>query len=131
MASVDIFPMYECFWLKRILDPKSVFHVSDRVVNSCEYGDRNLRNGLDRKEVSLTLATDQISIVVCIDLEPVFFHVLCIKLDVFCRGSIRHMSCVYLESVVIVQVSLVSQEEGLHDFTYLGDVSAKQIHRTC
>ena len=102
VTSVHILPVHERLWLESVSDPKSVFHVCDRIVDASENGNWYLRDVFDWNQISVLLGVDKVIEVRGENLESIALHVLGVEHNRLDRRTIWLVSHVDLESLVVI-----------------------------
>ena len=113
-----------------VASPLSIRGVRQNVLDSREdsHGDRV--DVLERNQVSLALAADDIRIVVSEDLEAVLLQVLSVVEDGLYAGAVRLMAHIDGKSVIIVELRVLVDEKFGNELAELGDVRAEELGDT-
>ena len=94
-----------------VAGPLSVRGVRQDVLDSSKHSDRHSADVLERDQVSLSLATNDVCVVFSIDLEAVLFHVLSVvqdSLDASAVGLVAHIDG---KPVVVIELWVLVDEK--------------------
>ena len=80
MTSLNLFVMDDVV-ADLIASPTGVSNISERVLRSCEHSDRHISDIGELKLCSLSLSSEDVSVVISEHLESVFFQVLSVVQD--------------------------------------------------
>ena len=125
MASVDLL-IVDNVVADLVASPLSVSRVRQDVLDASEHGDRHSADVLQRDQVSLPLAANNVIVVVCVDLEPVLFQVLGVVEDGLETSAVWLVAHVHCEPVIVIELGVLVHEQLSDDLAELGDVSAEE-----
>ena len=110
-----------------IASPTRVSKISKRVFSSCEHSDGHISDIRELIQGSLSLSSDDISVVISENLEAILFQVLSVMQDGLDRSTIRLMTHVNGEAVTIIKSWVLRNKETLDELAQSGDTVAEKL----
>ena len=110
-----------------VASPLSIRGIRQNILDAGEDSDRHRVDVLERDQVSLTLASDDIRVVVSKHLEAVLFQVLSVVKDGLDTGAIRLVAHIDGKAVIVVELWVLVDEKLSNEFAEFGDVRAEEL----
>ena len=109
-----------------VAGPLSVSRVRQNIFDASENGDGHSADILQRDQVGLPLAANNVIVVVRVDLESVLFKVLVVVKDGLKARTVWLVAHVHSEPVIVIELGVLVHEQLSDDLAELGNVSAKE-----
>ena len=110
-----------------VAGPLSVRGVSQDVLDTSKHSDRHSADVLERDQVGLSLATDDVCVVVSIDLEAILFHILSVVQNGLDTGAVWLVAHVDGKPVIVIELWVLVDEKFGDELAERWDVGAEEL----
>ena len=110
-----------------VAGPLSVRGVRQDVLDTSKHSDRHSADVLEGDQVGLSLATDDVCVVVSIDLEAILFHILSVVQDSLDAGTVGLVAHVDGKPVIVIELWVLVDEKFGDELAERWDVGAEQL----
>lgn len=105
-----------------VASPLGIRGIRQNILDAREDSHGHSVDVLERDQVSLALAANDIRVVVSEDLEAVLFQILSVVKDGLDAGAVRLMAHIDGESVIVIELGVLVDEKLSNELAELGDV---------